>query len=160
LTPCNFEALGEQNLDLITFAVSAFPDSRCRTLEMNRPFNQISDLRELWKDADHCPTKVVNSPGMLGAIVLLRTKAAFCLVYRGGGGCEYRARRCHRSLLGLSPNLKSSAAVLYGFRFNKNARGQSSPELNSRNERLWNASSQPMLWLLRESVGLALQSYP
>jgi hypothetical protein len=36
------------------------------------------------------------------AIVLLRTKAAFCLVYRGGGGCEYRARHCHGSLLGLS----------------------------------------------------------
>jgi hypothetical protein len=29
------------------------------------------------------------------------------------------------------PNLKSSAAVLCGFRLNKNARGQSSPELNS-----------------------------
>ena len=27
------------------------------------------------------------------------------------------------------PNLKSSAAVLFGFRLNKNARGQSSPEL-------------------------------
>src|SRR5260370_24775072 len=39
------------------------------------------------------------------------------------------------------PNLKSSAAVLYGFRLNKNARGQSSPELNSQNERLWNDRS-------------------
>jgi hypothetical protein len=28
--------------------------------------------------------------------------AAFCLLYRGGGGCEYRARRCYRSLPGLS----------------------------------------------------------
>src|SRR5665213_911924 len=28
--------------------------------------------------------------------------AAFCLVYRGGGGGEYRARRCHRSLLCLA----------------------------------------------------------
>ena len=37
-----------------------------------------------------------------------------------------------------SANLKSSAAVLYGFRLNKNARGQSSPELNSQNGRLWN----------------------
>src|SRR6266850_3429538 len=40
------------------------------------------------------------------------------------------------------PNLKSPAGVLYGFRFNKNARGQSSPELNSRNERLWKAEVQ------------------
>jgi hypothetical protein len=30
------------------------------------------------------------------------TKAALCLVYHGGGGCEYRARLCHRSLLALS----------------------------------------------------------
>jgi AMP-binding enzyme len=45
---------------------------------------------------------VAQRTTLIRAIVLLRTKAAFCLVYRGGGGCEYRARRCHRSLLGLS----------------------------------------------------------
>jgi hypothetical protein len=32
----------------------------------------------------------------------LQKKAAFFLVFQGGGGCEYRARRRHRSLLGLS----------------------------------------------------------
>jgi hypothetical protein len=39
-----------------------------------------------------------------------------------------------------SEDLKSSAAVLYGFCLNKNAQGQSSPELNSQNEKLWNGS--------------------
>jgi hypothetical protein len=40
-------------------------------------------------------------------------------------------------------NLKSSAAVLHDFRLNKNDRGQSSPGLNSRNERLWNGRCVP-----------------
>jgi hypothetical protein len=46
-------------------------------------------------------SRVAQRTTPICAIVLLRTKAAFCLVYCGGGGCEYRARRCHRSLLGL-----------------------------------------------------------
>src|SRR5450631_1817037 len=60
---------------------------------------QASDVA-IWCALGH--SRVAQRTTLICAIVLLRTKAAFCLVYRGGGGCEYRARRCHRSLLGLS----------------------------------------------------------
>src|SRR5882757_9533748 len=53
----------------------------------------------IWCALGH--SRVAQRTTPICAIVLLRTKAAFCLVYCGGGGCEYRARRCHRSLLGL-----------------------------------------------------------
>jgi hypothetical protein len=54
----------------------------------------------IWCALGHSPVAQRTTP--ICAIVLLLTKAAFYLVYRGGGGCEYRARRCHRPLLGLS----------------------------------------------------------
>jgi hypothetical protein len=53
------------------------------------------------------------------ATVLVRTKAAFCLVYRGGGGCEYRARRRHVRYLGSAEFKKGAATVLYRYRLNK-----------------------------------------
>jgi hypothetical protein len=113
----------------------------------------------IWCALGH--SRVAQRTTPICAIVLLRTKATFCLVYRGGGGCEYRARRCHRSLLGLSRNLKSSAAVLYGFRLNKNDRDQSSPELNSQNEWLWNGRAKRtfgQLTMFATSYGAMLAS--
>src|SRR5258705_13241419 len=69
------------------------------------------------------------------------------------GGVLSRLSRCWRLRISrpslspfaawAQPNLKSSAAVLYGFRLNKNARGQSSPELNSQKEGLWNDPPLP-----------------
>jgi hypothetical protein len=54
----------------------------------------------IWGALGH--SRVAQRTTPIRAIVLLRTKAAFCLVFQGGGGCEYRARRCRRSLLALS----------------------------------------------------------
>jgi glutathione S-transferase len=46
--------------------------------------------------ADFYISRVAQRTTPVCAIVLLRTKAAFCLVCRGRGCCEYRARRCRR----------------------------------------------------------------
>jgi hypothetical protein len=68
----------------------------------------------IWCALGH--SRVAQRTTPICAIVLLRTKAAFCPFYQGGGGCEYRARRCPPFAACAQPNLKSSAAVLYGFR--------------------------------------------
>jgi hypothetical protein len=47
--------------------------------------------RAIWCALGH--SRVAQRTTPICAIVLLRTKAAFCLAYRTGGGCEYRARR-------------------------------------------------------------------
>ena len=59
------------------------------------------------------------------------------------------------------PNLKSSAAVLYGFRLNENVRGQSSSELNSQSWRLWNTlGARWTLRIIRERCLNCLLSPP
>src|SRR5207244_6455951 len=88
----------------------------------------------IWCALGH--SRVAQPTTPICAIVLLRTKAAFCLVYCGGGGCEYRARRCHRSLLGSAECEKLSGGSLR-LSPQQNARGPSSPVSNSQNERLW-----------------------
>jgi hypothetical protein len=53
----------------------------------------------------------------------------------------------------VQPNLKSSAGFSTAF-VSKNARGRSSPELNSLNERLWNGClCGEFKWSLRLAVG-------
>ena len=70
---------------------------------------------------------------LICAIVLLRTKVAFCLVYCGGGGCEYRARRCPRSLLGLSRMRKARRRFATAFVSTKRSRPIVARALNSQN---------------------------
>jgi hypothetical protein len=46
-----------------------------------------------------------------------------------------------KSSPGIAAGVVAEREVLYGFRLNKNARGQSSPELNSQNVWFWNDRS-------------------
>src|SRR5882724_5173701 len=78
----------------------------------------------IWCALGH--SRVAQRTMPICAIVLLLTKAAFCLVYRGGGGCEYRARRCHVRYLGSAEFKKRSDGSL-PLSSQQSARGQSSP---------------------------------
>jgi len=87
-----------------------------------------SDLRltqaidfAIWRALGHSRVSQRTTP--LCVMVLLLTRGAVCLVYRGGGAASIAPVVV---TVRYSAESKNSAAVLYGVRLNKNAQGQSS----------------------------------